>query len=99
MNDMTRLINQALVARFEIGCVRRAGACCSVWRVRSSPDADGDAVFDPGAAKAAEDLTEKPFASGGKIELGARGRKLYGPCGRGGDAIRVTLGGNVGRRK
>ena len=94
MNDMTRLINQALVARFAIGCVHRAGACCSVWWVRSSPDANGDAVFDPGAAAAAA-VTEKPFAAGGRIEM-QLGAGSYTVRLARDNVIRVTLGGNAG---
>jgi hypothetical protein len=50
-----------------------------------------------GAARAAE-VTEKPFASGGKIEMQLEAGNYTVRAGSG-NAIRVTLGGNVGSAK
>jgi hypothetical protein len=50
-----------------------------------------------GAAKATE-VTEKPFASGGKIEMQLEAGNYTVRAGSG-NAVRVTLGGNVGSAK
>jgi hypothetical protein len=49
-------------------------------------------------AKSTAEVTEKPFASGGKIEMQLAGGGYTVRPGSG-DAIRVTLGGNVGSAK
>jgi hypothetical protein len=81
----------------------KSGACGAMMLAAAcggseSPRTEADTQPPAQAGGPANLVTEKPFASGGKIEMQLEGGGYTLRPGDG-DAIRVTLGGNVGTAK